>query len=530
MAGRMKDISGVRVTLIGADGTVWADSDEDSSIMENHLYRPEIQQALHQPRGMSIRHSATVDVDFLYVALPILEGKEREGFIRLALPLTELNSALASVRNRFLLAFLVASVIVLVFGYVFSRSITRPIEAISRFTRHIAEGRFGERLTVTTRDEVGRLAEQVNTMAAELERTIYLTQQEKTKVEAILKSLKDAILVADDTGEILSANPAVAVLFGVTEAGLVNRTLTEVFRNPGLDELFQEARDKRRSKKGMVSLTTPRPIELEVGVVPVEEEAEEGTAAPRFIISAHDITSMRRLEKMRVDFVANVSHELRSPLTAIKGFIETLQAGAITDLPAAERFLEVMQTQTDRLTRLLDDLLTLSNIELGKVKLERRALPLRDVVEECFVTLEAKAANGSVTLETRGLESVPPVDADRDRLMQVLINLIDNGIKFTPPGGSVTVSARELPPKEGAKRPMVEVSVSDTGIGIPKKDLPRISERFYRVDKARSRELGGTGLGLAIVKHLILAHGGTFRIESEVGRGTTVRVTIPQAG
>lgn len=529
LAKKLKEVAGVRVTLIGADGTVWADSDEDSTVMENHLYRPEVQQATRQARGVSIRRSATVKVDFLYVALSIREGEDLKGFVRLALPLTELNATLASVRNKFLLAFLVASVIALIIGYAFSRSITRPLGSIAQFTRQIAEGRFSKRLTVTTRDEVGQLAEQLNTMAAELELTIHLIQQEKTKVEAILKSLNDAVLVVDDGGHIISANPATAAVFGLTEAGLVGRTLIEVFRNPSLEELFQTASSKLQPARGSVSLSTPRAVELEVSVVPVEEEAEE-SSAPRFIIAAHDITRMQRLEKMRVDFVANVSHELRSPLTAIRGFIETLQAGAITDLPAAERFLEVMQAQADRLTRLLDDLLTLSDIELGKVTLERRDVALESVLAECFATLESKASNGSISLVASNLEEAPPVRADRDRIMQILINLVDNGIKFTPAGGTVTVSARSIQPDETRAQPVVELSVADTGIGIPKEDLPRISERFYRVDKARSRELGGTGLGLAIVKHLVLAHGGTFCIESELGKGTTVLITLPQAG
>lgn len=529
LARRLKEASGTRVTFVGPDGRVWADSDEESRVMENHLYRPEIQQALAGPRGRSIRLSETVGEEFLYVAVPARRDGELRGFVRLALPLTELNSALKSVRNRFLLAFLAASAIALVIGYAFSRSITRQIESITRFVRDLAKGRFGERLPVVSRDEVGGLASQLNSMADELERTIELINQEKVKVETILKSLKDAILVVDEGGEILSANPEASVLFGLTEAGLVGRSLTEVFRNPALDELFQEARGKRRSSKGPVSLATPRSKELEMTVVPMEEEAAPGAPAQRFVVAAHDLTQMRRLEKMRVDFIANVSHELRSPLTAIRGFIETLQDGAITDLPAAERFLEIASAQADRLTRLLDDLLTLSNIELGKVKLELKAVSLAEVVAECFSALEPKAANGSVSLETRGLEVAPPALADRDRLMQILINLVDNAIKFTPPGGSVTVSARPVPSGEAEEGPAVELLVADTGIGIPKEDLPRISERFYRVDKARSRELGGTGLGLAIVKHLVIAHGGSLALESEVGRGTTVKVLLPQA-
>jgi two-component system phosphate regulon sensor histidine kinase PhoR len=526
LARKLKSVTGSRITLIGPDGKVWADSDENSAVMENHLYRPEVQQALHQSYGVSIRHSKTVGIDFMYAAIPIREGGRLKGFIRVALPLTELNAGISVIRRKFFYAFLVASLIAVFIGYAYSRTITKPIAAITRFTGRIAEGRLGERLRIISRDEIGRLASQVNTMAGELEKTIHLIQSEKTKVEAILKSLRDSVLVVDDRGNILSANPAAESLVKLSESNLTGRSLTEIFRNPALDELFNKARKEHSPAAQIVNLQFPREIELEVNIAPVEEEEE---AVPRFIITARDITLLRKLEKMRVDFVANVSHELRSPLTAIRGFIETLQAGALADRSAAERFLHIMSAQTERLTRLLDDLLTLSNIELGKVEMQLRPLKLQNVVEECFATLEKKAADGSIELRMSEIEDAPDVIADRDRLMQILINLIDNGIKFTPPGGAVTVSARILPAVGEPATPMIEISVADTGIGIPTRDLPRISERFYRVDKARSRELGSTGLGLAIVKHLVIAHGGSFKIESELRQGTTVRITLPRA-
>ncbi len=526
LARKLKSVTGSRITLIGPDGKVWADSDENSAVMENHLYRPEVQQALRQPYGVSIRHSKTVGIDFMYAAIPIREGERLEGFIRVALPLTELNAGISVIRRKFFYAFLVASLIAVFIGYAYSRTITKPIAAIARFTGRIAEGHLGERLSIISRDEIGQLASQVNTMAGELEKTIHLIQSEKTKVEAILKSLRDSVLVVDDRSNILSANPAAESLVGLGESNLTGRSLTEIFRNPALDELFNKARKEHSPAEQIVNLKFPREIELEVSVARVEEEAE---AAPRFIITARDITLLRRLEKMRVDFVANVSHELRSPLTAIRGFIETLQTGALVDRSDAERFLHIMSAQTERLTRLLDDLLTLSNIELGKVELRLRPIKLREVVQECFATLEKKAVDGSVELRTGDLEDTPDVNADRDRLMQILINLIDNGIKFTTPGGTVIVSARTLPAGGETVTPMIEISVADTGIGIPARDLPRISERFYRVDKARSRELGSTGLGLAIVKHLVIAHGGSFKIESEIRQGATVRITLPRA-
>jgi two-component system phosphate regulon sensor histidine kinase PhoR len=254
----------------------------------------------------------------------------------------------------------------------------------------------------------------------------------------------------------------------------------------------------------------------------------------------HDITELRRLEKVRTEFVANVSHELRTPLTSIKGYLETLLEGALEDQEHARQFLEIVFKHAERLGRLLDDLLDLSNIELGRVKLAFEPVSLREVLEDVLSIYSVQAEKKGITLESRVWTDLPPVRADRDRLAQILVNLVDNAIKFTPEGGHVTVGARKrhgIPLTPDLSEVMtldhhgdfVEIAVEDTGIGIPSRDLPRVTERFYRVDKARFRELGGTGLGLAIVKHLVQAHGGTLRVESELGKGTRILFTLPQA-
>jgi len=267
-----------------------------------------------------------------------------------------------------------------------------------------------------------------------------------------------------------------------------------------------------------VRLTAPVERFLRVTAVPLLLTGEP----PGLVMVVDDVTTLRRLEHVRTEFVANVSHELRTPLTAIQGYLETLLGGALDEPEHARRFLEIAFRHTERLGRLLNDLTDLSNIELGKVSLRLAATPLAPVVDSVLAIIAAKAREGGVTLAAAvpaGLSGA----ADHDRLAQILINLVDNAVKYTPTGGAVTVRARPLGDH-------VEIAVSDTGVGIPRADLPRITERFYRVDKARSRELGGTGLGLAIVKHLVLAHGGDLAIESEEGQGTTVRVTLPVAG
>jgi two-component system phosphate regulon sensor histidine kinase PhoR len=256
-----------------------------------------------------------------------------------------------------------------------------------------------------------------------------------------------------------------------------------------------------------------------VNAVPLRVARDEVGA----VMVLHDVTELRRLEQVRTEFVANVSHELRTPLTAIHGYLETLLGGALEEREHARRFLEIVFRQTERLGRLLDDLTDLSNIELGRIALRLEPVRLDEVVDSVLAIIAPKAEAGRVALASELAPGLGPVSADRDRLAQVLINLVDNAVKYTPEDGRVTVSAR--PAADGR----VEVAVVDTGIGIPPADLPRITERFYRVDKARSRDLGGTGLGLAIVKHLVLAHGGELRIESTPGRGTTVRVTLAAA-
>jgi two-component system phosphate regulon sensor histidine kinase PhoR len=258
---------------------------------------------------------------------------------------------------------------------------------------------------------------------------------------------------------------------------------------------------------------------LQVNAVPLRLGADEIGV----VIVLHDVTELRRLEQVRTEFIANVSHELRTPLTAIQGYLETLLGGAFEDRAHARRFLEVVARHTERLGRLLNDLTDLSNIELGKVSLRIEPTVLGEVVDSVIGIIRPRAHSGGVTLEAALAPDVPPVKADRDRLAQILINLVDNAVKYTPAGGQVTVTA-EVTPGD-----MVEIAVRDTGVGIPAADLPRITERFYRVDKARSRELGGTGLGLAIVKHLVIAHAGELRITSEVDKGTVVRFTLPAA-
>jgi two-component system, OmpR family, phosphate regulon sensor histidine kinase PhoR len=307
--------------------------------------------------------------------------------------------------------------------------------------------------------------------------------------------------------------------FGVGPGRGEGKPFLEVVRNADLHEIFRSSRTAGGVFRTELRLVHPAERILRVTAVPLRLAGEE----PGLVMVIDDITELRRLEQVRTEFIANVSHELRTPLTAIQGYLETLLGGALEEREHARRFVEIAFRHTERLGRLLNDLTDLSNIELGKVSLRLTATPLRPLVDSVLELVAAKARDGGVALSAEVSEHLV-VQADHDRLVQVLINLADNAVKYTPAGGHVTLAARA--DLDGGE-PTVEISVTDTGIGIPAEDLPRLTERFYRVDKARSRELGGTGLGLAIVKHIVQAHGGRLEITSELGTGTVVRFWMP---
>jgi two-component system, OmpR family, phosphate regulon sensor histidine kinase PhoR len=356
------------------------------------------------------------------------------------------------------------------------------------------------------------------------------------RLEEVLGGMIEGVLVIDAAGTVQLSNRRAEALLDLPHGDLpLGRPLIELTRHPDLHELVREVMGDGGAQRPFVRdlhLDGAKPIVLQVTATPMPTLVGGRRS---FILVFHDVSETKRLERIRRDFVANVSHELRTPLAAIGGYAETLLSGALDDPQRARRFLAIIERHTVRLGRLVDDLLTLSDLELGRTELRRVALQADDVVETTFEVLRNKAVQAGIVLSRDMAPDTPPLDADEDRLEQALVNLVDNAIKYTPHGGHVTVSARGVNaarPSEGGPLPesdgFVEIAVSDTGIGVPPEDLPRLTERFYRVDKARSRELGGTGLGLAIVKHIIQAHGGWMRIESELGRGTTVHLYLPR--
>lgn len=446
--------------------------------------------------------------------------------------LTEIADTAISVHRAVTVGALLAFGIALAVGFFISRRVTRPVTEMQAIAHRMAEGEFDQRAPVTGSDEIAELGRTLNLMAGSLKEKIRDLEGERAKVGAILDSMVEGVIALDHRGRILLMNPGARSIFDLRRQRVEGRPFLEVVRHKALFDLIEacQAASVGETCRREVELGPPtgRTLEAHASCVAF---APEGRG---ILLVLHDITDLRRLERVRTEFVANVSHELRTPLTSIRGYLETLLDGALEEPANARRFLEVAHTHAERLSRLVDDLLQLSDIETGKVILHPAPIGLHEIAADVAAIFESQAAQKSLVL----LNHVPPdlyVQADRDRLIQILVNLVDNAVKYTPEGGQVLISARgvtavPLPSKgEGGGASFVEVAVADTGSGIPSTDLPRITERFYRVDKARSRQLGGTGLGLAIVKHLVQAHGGELWIESELGKGTTLCFTLPEA-
>jgi len=516
--------SATRLTIIDSTGVVMCDSEADPERMVNHLDRPEVQAALATGEGLDRRKSATVHHPLLYAAIRTGEG-DRTRFVRVATP-AEFVAAPDRQLGTIVLLGVIGSVLVgfLPALYV-ANTIGGRLEHMVDFSRSVADGDFSARLAVTRRDQLGILESNLNEMSARLRASFLELREESEKVGGILRAMVEGVVVVSAAGQVVLINRRAEDIFALASGpDYRGRHLVEMCRDPELQGLLRSLAEWDGTEPAVceIALADPDRRVLAVSVSPIRDP--NSGRATAFVMVFHDITDLKKLETMRRDFVANVSHELRTPLTAIRGYAETLLAGALEDRDRARQFLSVIDRHSERLSRLIDDLLTLSDLELGKTSLKKEPVHLETLVEEVVEVLREKARRGGVALETHIPPELPLVLGDADRLQQVLINLTDNAIKYSASGGRVRISAAA---ESDGPASTVEVSVEDEGIGIPATDLPRLTERFYRVDKARSRELGGTGLGLAIVKHIVQAHGGRLEIRSALNIGTTVKFSVP---
>lgn len=509
-----------RVTIVAPDGTVVGDSEvkpPDLAGLENHLDRPEIAGAFKSGSGTAIRYSATLRTDMLYTALPFVSGQQKPGVVRLALPLSLLEKTKASLHAMLGIALAVAFLISLALSYFLSNVTSRTLRTIASSAAAFGRGDFSRRLPVVGRDELGDLGRVMNDMASRLDAQMEGLAEEKNRLDAILRGMGEGLLVADREGMITLVNPAFQDFFAVAKdpTGL---PLIDISRHPALHETFRAVLATGSEQVTEFSMAGEPEKILLTHWVPLREDGAMAGVVAVF----HDISELKRLERIRKDFVANVSHELRTPVTVIKGYTETLLAGAMAQDPdAALRFVTIIQNHADRLATLIGDLLTLSELESSDYALQLSPVSLEEVIRHCCSLLESRAVGKQIAMDC-GVSNGLTVLADRGRLEQVLVNLLDNAVKYTPAGGRVSVNAVVT---DG----VVQIAVADTGQGIPPQSLPRIFERFYRVDGARSREEGGTGLGLAIVKHIVQLHGGTISVESIPGQKTTFWFTLKSA-
>jgi two-component system phosphate regulon sensor histidine kinase PhoR len=509
-----------RFTVILPSGKVIGDSVNNPEAMENHVDRPEILQALRGQRGVSVRYSRTMEESMMYVGIPLKSKSNIVGVIRTSVPLTSIDEAIQSVQIKIVIAGTFIAILAAFLSLLFSRRITRPIEEIKKGAECFANGDLQCRLPAFYSAEIGSLSETMNQMAEELHARINTVKQQRNQIEAMLSSMVEGVIGVDTEEKVINMNRAAAGMFGCNPYEAQGRSIQEVVRNTDIQQFITH------------TLSSGKPLEKDIVLFSDGERFvnahgsllhnAEGNQIGALIV-LNDITRLRRLENIRREFVANVSHEIKTPITAIKGFVETLREGATQDPQEAERFLGIIGKHVDRLDAIIEDLLSLSRIEQVEEKTEvaLHEGSIREVLVTAVQLCEAKAKEKNIRLELSCNKELK-AKINAALLEQAVANLLDNAVKYSDTEGIIRIEARQAEDK-------VSISVRDQGCGIEKEHLPRIFERFYRADKARSRKLGGTGLGLAIVKHIAQTHGGHVTVESKPGKGSTFTIHLPKS-
>ena len=509
----------VAIVVLNSTGGLVATSVGDPTTLTRFLIQGEVARALAGSRGQVIRLDPETGERNLHMSLPITADQRVLGVVYMIGSLEDTYRTLGDIRTILFTATALAVGVVALVGWALARTITKPIEEVTQGAGRMARGRFDSSIEVRGKDEIGQLASMFNLLASRLRATLDEIEEEKARLETVLNSMTDGIVAVDAAGNVEVVNPAAARFLGASQAGLAGKPVEEALGGVLSSQEIEES-------KGGTAISERRTIvewpERKVLQVVSASTASGGEQVGGTVFVLQDVTAQERLDSLRKEFVANVSHELKTPITTIKSYIETLLDGTLSDAVTARGFLEVVLKETDRMNRLVRDLLDLSRIDYRQVAWDIRPVDmvplLKDTLQKLAVQAEAKKMQ--VVLEVSNL---PFVLADYDRIQQVCVNILANALEHTPEGGLVKVSAvREMD--------TVRVCIKDNGVGIPEEDLPRVFERFYRVDKARSRHMGGTGLGLAIAREIIEAHNGSIDIESKVGEGTCVTFTLPLAG
>jgi len=452
----------------------------------------------------------------LYVAIVVKDGQSIKGYIRLARPLHDVQNVIDKVYKYILLTMFIVAVISLIIALFFSYRLYEPIKTMERFTENLRKGEPVGTIILDTADETKTLADNINYLVEELKDKIKIANEEKSKLMTAFTSMNEGVLIINEQGMIEFVSPVLSNMLAIQYDDVIGKTLMEAFRNVDLQKAFLEFKEKQISVSREIILGNIEKIIMRVSISAVHGHPDE----EKTMIVFHDMTRLKKLEQIRMDFVANVTHEIRTPLTAIIGYLETIKSGAINNIEQTKTFIDVILKQAERLNRLVEDLLTISNIEMKEIVLHFENVALASAVNNVISLIQTKADLKKIVIRNNVPDNFAPIKADRDKLTQIFVNILDNAVKFTPEGGNVVIDA-------GESESYAVVSVTDTGSGVPGDEVQRLGERFYRVDKSRSRDLGGTGLGLSIVKHLMIAHGGKMEIQSQLGKGTKVSLYFP---
>ncbi|MEE4243293.1 MAG: ATP-binding protein [Desulfopila sp.] len=529
--------SNTRLTVILPDGRVVADSNEDPAAMEPHHQRTEIKAALQGETGKSLRFSRTIEREMLYVAVPIYSRTDAKNIagetagvkavLRMSVTVDAIEVALRQISSKLLLGVIAIAFLMSIASFLVSRNITSPLEEIKQAAERFSRGDFSKRMTsfqgTSASLEVIALAAAMDRMAGQLSERIETIKTQRNELETVFSSMVESVIAVDKDERVININKAAATLLGVDENKAKGRVIQEILRNIGLQQQIRQVISSGISVEDEIIHTDGDGEKfLQTNIVSLSDQKLNVMGV---LVVMNDVTKLRRLERVRRDFVANVSHELRTPITSIRGYVETLLDGALDDRDDTIRFLNTVLRQAERLNEIIDDLLALSRIEQeadhGQIKLARGSLCV--VLDVAVETCQHRAEEAGVSIELDCPEGLQ-LDMNETLIEQALVNLLVNAVKYSKRGGIVSVVAW---PTEEQGDKVIKIAVTDRGVGIASNHLPRLFERFYRSDKARSREQGGTGLGLAIVKHIVLAHNGEVEVSSELNVGSTFTITLP---
>lgn len=502
----------VRITIIDRDGEVVADSDA-SGELENHGNREEVRKALNGEKNSIIRYSQTLGMDYSYSAIPITGNDNFSGVLRISLPLSEMKAFQRDINTSIMWTVIVCFIVAVLTAFVFAQVLSRPVKEITRAAERISSGDYDIKIYTREKSQIARLASAFNTMAVNLKETIRNLTQRKTELEVILGSISGGVIAINDANRILFFNHSFISLMGLGKKDIKGNSIYSILRNVAIYDVIDQVREMNQEVKAEGTGIRPGQIISITGTPLVTEN--QGSSGVLLIIE--DISQIKKLENIRTDFVSNVTHELKTPLTSIRGFIDTLRNGNVNDKETANKFLDIIDIEAERLSRLIQDILLLSEIE-SKENHEMVFCDINKIAREVINLLEPKLTD-KVHINFEPQPYIRPFLCNPDRIKELLINLIDNGMKYTEEG-AITVVCKE-------ENQNMVIQVKDTGIGIEKEHLHRIFERFYRIDKGRSRKKGGTGLGLSIVKHIVQLYDGNIEVKSEVGVGTEFYITLP---